>query len=142
MIETEYKFFEDQESLGQAKCVKVQEKSTPSELRFQWRCRSEALLDQPSTSNNSENISLSGGSDSELSVSESSCEFYETSNKKQKSDTTQNREQCFYLAQCCDRYNISDRAGAARATSVLMDHGIIEPNDTKFVIDRSKLQRE
>ena len=38
--------------------------------------------------------------------------------------------------------NISDRAGAALATSVLMDHGIIEPNDTKFVIDRSKLRRE
>ena len=92
MTELEYKFFEDQESLRPAKCVKVQEKSTPSELRFQRRCRSEALLDQPSTSNNSENISLSGGSDSELSVSESSCEFYETSNKKQKSDTTQNCE--------------------------------------------------
>ena len=88
--------------------MKVQEKSTPSELRLQRRCRSEALLDQPSTSNISENILLSGGSDSELSVSESSCEFYETSNKKQKSDTTLNREQYFYLAQCCDRYNISD----------------------------------
>ena len=76
----------------------MQEKSTLSELRFQRRCRSEALLDQPSTSHNSENISLSGGSDSELSVSESSCKFYETSNKKQKLDTTQNREQYFYLA--------------------------------------------
>ena len=98
MTESEYKFFEDQESLRQAKCVKMQEKSTLSELRFQRRCRSEALLDQPSTSHNSENISLSGGSDSELSVSESSCKFYETSNKKQKLDTTQNREQYFYLA--------------------------------------------
>ena len=75
-------------------------------------------------------------------MSKSSCEFYETSNKKQKSNTTQNREQYFYLAQCCDRYNISDRAGAALATSVLIDHGIIEPNDTKVVIDRSKLGRE
>ena len=72
-------------------------------------------------------------------MSESSCEFYETSNKKQKSNITHNR---FYLAQCCDRYNISDRAGAALATSVLIDHGIIEPNDTKVVIDRSKLGRE
>ena len=62
--------------------------------------------------------------------------------RNKKLDTTQNREQYFYLAQCCDRYNISDRAGAAFATSVLIDHGIIEPNDTKFVIDRSKLRRE
>ena len=73
-------------------------------------------------------------------MSESSCEFYETSKKKQKSNTTQNREQYFHLAQCCDRYNISDRA--ALATSVLINHGIIEPNDTKVVIDRSKLGRE
>ena len=143
MTESEYKFFEDQESLRQAKCVKVKENSTPTELRFQRWYRSEALLDQPSTSNISENISLSSGSDSELSVSESSCEFYETSNKKQKLDATQNREQYFYLAQCCDRYNISDRAaGAALATSVLIDHGIIKPNDTKFVVGRRKLPRE
>ena len=90
------------------------------------------LLGQPSTSNISENISLPGGSGSELSVSESSCKFYETSNNKQKSDTTQNREQYFYFSQCCNRYNISDRAGAALATSVLIDHDIIESNDTKF----------
>ena len=46
------------------------------------------------------------------------------------------------MAQCCDKYNISDRAGAALATSVLIDHGITEPIDTKVVIDRSKLGRE
>ena len=46
------------------------------------------------------------------------------------------------MAQCCDRHNISDRAGAALATSVLIDHGIIQPNNTKFVIDESKLRKE
>ena len=40
MTESECKFFEDQESLRQAKCVKMQEKSTPSVIRFQRRCRS------------------------------------------------------------------------------------------------------
>ena len=86
--------------------MKIQEKSTHSELRFQRRYHSEP------------------------------------SNKKQKLDKTQNHEQYFYLAQCCNRYNICDRAGAVLATSVLIDHGIIEPNDTKLVIDRGKLQRE
>ena len=69
----------------------------------------------------------------------SCCEFYEPSAKKQKLDSAQNQGQYFYLAQCCDRYNISDRAGAVVATNVLMDHGIIEANDTKFMIDGSKL---
>ena len=41
-----------------------------------------------------------------------------------------------------DRCNISDRASATFATNVLMDQGIIKPNDTNFVIDKSKLQRE
>ena len=88
-------------------------------------------------------MSLSSGSDSEVLISEtSSCEFYEPSVKKQKLESVQNREHYFYLSQCCDRYNIFDRAGAALATSVLIVYGVIEPSDTKLVIDRSKLRRE
>ncbi|KAI6658222.1 hypothetical protein LOD99_15491 [Oopsacas minuta] len=40
----------------------------------------------------------------------------------------------------CDRYQISDRAGAAIATPVLQDYGIITPEDTQ-IIDRNKLCR-
>ena len=144
VTESEFKFFEDQKGLRLAKCIKEQEKLSACELRFQQRCSYEAQFHQPSTSSTyTETMSLSSGSDSEVLISEtSSHEFYEPSAKKQKSDFVQNHEHYFYLAQCCDRYNISDRDGAALATSVLIDHGIIEPSDTKLVIDQSKLQRE
>ena len=119
--------------------VKVHEQLTASEIRFQQRCISEVQFDYPSTSTITDNISLPRGSDSEVSSTGSvSCyEFYEPSAKKQKLDSAQNRGQYFYLAQYGERYNIPHRAVAALATSVLMDHGIIEPNDInkKFVID-------
>ena len=120
----------------------MQEQLTASEIRFQRRCSSEVQFDQPSTSTITDNISLFSISDSEVSSSVSCCKFYKPPAKKRKLDSAQNRGQYFYLAQCCDRYNISDRAGAALAIGVLMDHGIIEPNDTKFVIGRNKLRRE
>ena len=86
MTESEYKFFEDQKGLGLAKCTKVQEKLSASELRFQQTYSYEAQFDQPSTSfTYTETMSLSSGSDSEVSISEtSSCEFYEPSAKKHK----------------------------------------------------------
>ena len=46
------------------------------------------------------------------------------------------------LARACDRYEVSDRAGAAIASAVLKDFGIIAENDMTFVVDRSKLRRE
>ena len=63
IIESEYKFFEDQENRGLSKCVKVIEQLTASETRFQQRCNSKVQFDRPSTSTVTDNISLSGGRD-------------------------------------------------------------------------------
>ncbi|KAI6651849.1 hypothetical protein LOD99_4728 [Oopsacas minuta] len=41
----------------------------------------------------------------------------------------------------CDRYQISDRAGAAIANTVLQDYGIITPEEDNQIIDRNKLRR-
>ena len=100
MTESEFKLFEDQKGLRLAKCIKVQEKLSACELRFQERCSYEAQFHQPSTSSTyTETMSLSSGSDSEVLISETtSCEFYEPSAKKQKSDSVQNSEHYFYLA--------------------------------------------
>lgn len=46
------------------------------------------------------------------------------------------------LAKACDRTGVSDRAAAIIASSVLQDMGIVSPNDTSKVIDRSKIRRE
>lgn len=46
------------------------------------------------------------------------------------------------LAQICDRFGVSDRAGAAVATSVLQDVGLITEEDSSSIVDRNKLRRE
>ena len=46
------------------------------------------------------------------------------------------------LARMSERFQISDRAAAAIANSVMQDLGLITDDDKTYVIDRSKLQRE
>ena len=54
----------------------------------------------------------------------------------------QNRVKWTNLARACEKYHLSDRAGAAVASSVLQDVGMIDEANNSFVIDRSKLRRE
>ena len=42
----------------------------------------------------------------------------------------------------CERYKVSDRAGAAIASAILKAFGIVTEEDKKYVVDRSKLRRE
>jgi len=44
------------------------------------------------------------------------------------------------LAKACDRYGISDRAAVTVATVTLYDIGIVTPQDSSKVIDRSKIK--
>ena len=54
----------------------------------------------------------------------------------------QNRQRWTNLARMCERYQLSDRAGAAIATSTLQDMEIVTNKDKSLVIDPSKLRRE
>ncbi|KAI6657810.1 hypothetical protein LOD99_552 [Oopsacas minuta] len=53
---------------------------------------------------------------------------------------TRNHNQLRNLAIMCDRYQISDRAGAAIANAVLQDYGIITQEEDSQIIDRNKLR--
>jgi len=46
------------------------------------------------------------------------------------------------LAKLCDRFGVSDRAGASIATAVLEDCGVVSQTESGDVIDRYKLRRE
>ena len=46
------------------------------------------------------------------------------------------------FAKECDRFKVSNRAGAALANANLKDHGMITKEDTSMMIDHSKLRRE
>ena len=45
------------------------------------------------------------------------------------------------LAKECDRWGVSNRAGAAIANAALIDAGVITPEDQTNVIDKNKLRR-
>ena len=66
----------------------------------------------------------------------------ESSNAEETSATSQNRTALRNLSLLCERFNVSNRVGAALGTGALKDHGLVTDTDTKFVIDRSKLRRE
>lgn len=54
---------------------------------------------------------------------------------------TQNRI-CFpNVARACDRMGISDRAAAIIVSSTLQDLGIVSPNHSSLMVDRSKIRR-
>ena len=42
----------------------------------------------------------------------------------------------------CERYEVSDRAGAATASATLKAFRIVTEEDKRYVVDRSKLRRE
>ena len=46
------------------------------------------------------------------------------------------------LAKICDRFSMSDRAGAFIASAVLKNFGIIDGQNKELIIDRSKVRRE
>jgi hypothetical protein len=46
------------------------------------------------------------------------------------------------VARECDRYGVSDAAGAAIATAALTDYGIIKEHDRTATIDRAKMRRQ
>lgn len=71
------------------------------------------------------------------------CEDSEN-NEESESETESSRNMTKFptVARECDRYGISDTAGAAIATAVLVDYGIIKKDDRIAIIDRAKLRRQ
>ena len=83
-----------------------------------------------------------------LEISEDECkqrdpydEVYECTYSTQ-SISDQNRHPLPKLSRMCDRYGISDRAGASIANAALQDFGILSKENLRIVIDHSKLRRE
>ena len=54
----------------------------------------------------------------------------------------QNRVALPTLAHVCDRFGLSNRAGAAATTATLIDFNVISKEDKSAVIDHHKLARE
>jgi hypothetical protein len=78
-------------------------------------------------------------SDNEMSEDENidQCES-DASNVPEKDFSSRNMMKFPTVARECDRYGVSNTAGAAIATAALTDYGVIIEGDTNLVIDRKK----
>ena len=69
---------------------------------------------------------------------------YEMSSDSNLSESRETRNMTKFptVARECDRYGVSNVAGAAIATTALIDYGIITSDNCTAVIDKSKLRRQ
>ena len=96
-------------------------------------------------STSSANINIVIGSQSDTSTSENSetsVSFDSALPYSSKSILQQNRVTLKELAMICERYEVSDRAGAAIASATLKAFGIVTEEDKGYVVNRSKLRRK
>ena len=107
------------------------------------------MSQKQSNSNNSISISSANtdiviGLQSDASTSENSkilVSFDSALPCSSKSILQQNGVTLKELAMDCERYEVSDRAGAAIASATLKAFEIVTEEDKRYVVDRSKLQR-
>ena len=137
MNESDWNFYHDQCGPRIRKCYLIKEKYTESDLKFISRVNQEIsnkdLQDQPSTSSSHAATALDSYSDDAASTSDSS----EFSPPAKHTKPAKFDEPCVNVW-----FDVSDRAGAAIASAVLKDFGVIDDGNLADVIDRSKLRRE
>ena len=152
MTRDDYLFYEDQKGPRKARCLRLEEPLTSSDLRFRERMnkKSGVQLSSPSHSGSVDasdagnpvvlnDQSLFSDSDSICSQSSESCSVNCFGASQ---PNLQNRMNFPNLAQITETYQISDRAAAALANAVLTDVEIITKNKKTYIIDKSKLRRE
>ena len=149
MDKNDYAFYEDQKGPRQGKCTNVVEKLAESDLNFIKKVTSKEK-DVPSTSS----INFDSAFDMTMTMTEIDSDTSESEESSSASSINvlfsnqqieQNKSSLREVAVTCERFGISDRAGAATATATLKAFGIVEfvadTNKTN-VIDRSKVRRE
>ena len=146
MTDEDFAFYKDQASRRVGKCVDAVVPLTSSDRQFLRRSRllqshpeSPTCFSATSTSDSALGyLSESSSTNTDQSQSSATSEFIPESMPYEN----QNRKDWPNLARMCERFQISDRAAAAIANSVMQDLGLITDDDKTYVIDRSKLRRD
>ena len=142
MNKNDYAFYQDQKGPRQGKCTNAVETLAESDLNFIKKVTSKEK-DVPSTSsiNFDSTFDMTEiGSDTSESEESSSASSINVLFSNQQIE--QNRSSLREVAVTCEKFGISDRAGAAIATATLKAFGIATDTNKTNVIDRSKLRRE
>ena len=149
MCSKDYEFYNNQKTTKISKCTSVLEKLTPSDVKFKQK---HLYSEAPTTSKISRldsdavaNTDIATLSDDQSVSAASQCPSENSLAQIDEEDLQQNRSRWPNLALICDRYLISDRAGAAVANAVMKDlnsNGLLIKYDKSLSVDRSKLRRE
>jgi len=148
MTEEDYKFYDDQKSQRLSVCLDKQESLTASDLRFRKRHALDAVFFPPVViTGKSDDLDAmddqTNTSESEAeSISTSSCSSLRFSSEYPCASSDQNRCSWPNLSLMCERFQLSDRAGAAVANAVIKDLQEIVQLPDSLLVDRSKLRRE
>ena len=167
MSEEDFEFYNDQKAARKFKCLKEIVPLTTKDIKFQKRYRKQQeknsnVLEQEKKEQNKEKEEEPGTSTAVIcsnpsslpappastpaaspppSLSSSSppeeypTPYFVTENK-------QNSKHIPTIVSACERFQLSDRAGAAVATGTLVDYGYVSNKNKKNIIDRSKIRRE
>ena len=137
MNDSDLAFYHDQNGARINKCLSVIENPSGSDINFQKRINLKTTRkDTQAQSSATEMLYLESSASSQESSSSSD---FSPPRKQMKftEDIRQNKQFLKNLAVICERYQISDREGAAVATATLKDFGIISKHDAPLIIDRS-----
>ena len=149
MTDDDYAFYKDQTSKRVGKCVDAVVPSTSADIQFLRRSRPLQPHPEPPTCSSVTSVTsvpesaldcLSDSSSTNTDQTQSSAASKFVSQSMPYEN--QNRMIWSNLARMSERFQISDRAAAAIANSVMQDLGLITDDDKTYVIDRSKLRRE
>ena len=144
MDKNDYAFYQDQKGPRRGKCTNAVEKLAESDLNFIKKVTSKEK-DVPSTS--SINFDSTSGMTmteigSDTSESEESSSAFSINVLFLNQQIEQKRSSLREVAVTCERFGVSDKAGAAIATVTLKTFGIATDTNKTNVIDYSKLRRE
>ena len=146
MNEDDFAFYEDQIGPRKRKCLDVVEPIDQSDINILQKMSKKQSNSNNTVSTSSANINIVIGLRSDASTSENSEISVSVDSAlpcSPKSILQQNRVTlAAELAIVCERYEASDRAGAAIASATLKAFGIVPEEDKRYVVDRSKLRRE
>ena len=149
MTDDDYAFYKDQTSKRVGKCVDAVVPSTSADIQFLRRSRPLQPHPEPPTCSSVTSVtsvpesaldylSDSSSTNTDQTQSSAASEFVSQSMPYEN----QNRMIWSNLARMSERFQISDRAAAAIANSVMQDLSLTTDDDKTYVIDRSKLRRE
>ena len=142
MAEADYQYYEDQRTTRNGFCTLDPVPSTSTDIRFQFR-----IIQVKKAKSNYETEKYAPGtkrSYEALQNDSSTTDSGEATDNEEfipeSNFIPQNRMRLPTLAMACERFQVSDRAGAAIASAVLVNYGVITADQRENVIDKNKLR--